>query len=92
MINDLGRKIDTEAANWRTEQALLNTSIQNVQMQLLEKQGSFDTNRTSSGSSADSAAPLTHKLRFPKFDDTSDPLVWLHKEEHFFRAHETPPL
>jgi hypothetical protein len=91
MINDLSRKIDTEAANRRTEQALLNTSIQNIQMQLLEKQGCFDTNRTSSGSSADSAAPPTHKLRFPKFDGTSDPLVWLHKAEQFFRAHETPP-
>jgi hypothetical protein len=91
MINDLGKKIDAEAATRRSEHALLNTSIKNVQTQLLEKQGRFDSNWSSAESSGGGCAQPTHKLRFPKFDSFGDPLVWLHKVEQFFRAHEMPP-
>jgi hypothetical protein len=59
-----------------------------VQTQLLEKQGHFDA---SSGSSTyNPSAPPIHKLRFPKYDGSDDPIAWLHKGEQFFRAHGTP--
>jgi len=35
------------------------------------------------------SAPLTHKLRFPKYDGVDDPLGWLHKCEQFFRKLRT---
>jgi hypothetical protein len=31
-----------------------------------------------------------HKLRFPKYDGSDDPITWLHKGEQFFRAYGTP--
>jgi hypothetical protein len=89
MINDLGKEIDAEAANRRTEQALLITSIKNVQTQLLEKQGRFNAHKSSIDSSTGGATPPTHKLRFPKFDGSGNPLVWLQKAKQIFRA--TPP-
>ena len=35
-------------------------------------------------------APRFRKLTFPTFDGESDPLGWLNKCEHFFRAQRTP--
>jgi hypothetical protein len=32
----------------------------------------------------------THKLRFPKYDGSKNPLPWLHHCEQFFRAARTP--
>jgi hypothetical protein len=34
--------------------------------------------------------PTAHKLEFPKFDDTSDPLPWLNWCERYFHIHRTP--
>jgi hypothetical protein len=34
--------------------------------------------------------PTTHKLEFPKFDDTSDPLPWLNRCERYFLIRRTP--
>jgi hypothetical protein len=34
--------------------------------------------------------PRFHKLSFPTFDGTVDPLGWLNKYEQFFRAQFTP--
>jgi hypothetical protein len=31
----------------------------------------------------------THKLRFPKYDGSEDPLPWLHRCEQFFRVVRT---
>jgi hypothetical protein len=91
MITDLGKKLDAKAAGRKFDYALLNTSIQNVQTQVLEKQGCFDSNKSGTESSHGGAAPPAHKLRFPKFDGTGDPLVWLHKGKKFFRSYDTPP-
>jgi hypothetical protein len=91
MITDLGKKLDAEAASRKSDYALLNTSIQNVQTQVLEKRGRFDATKSSAESSHGGAAPPSHKLRFPKFDGTGDPLVWLHKGGQFFRAYDMPP-
>ncbi|KAG8083732.1 hypothetical protein GUJ93_ZPchr0016g2495 [Zizania palustris] len=32
----------------------------------------------------------SHKLRFPKYDGTEDPLPWLNRCDQFFRATRTP--
>jgi hypothetical protein len=92
MIHDLSRKMAAEAADRKTALALLGTSIQNVQTQLLEKQGRFDFNKSFDASSSGAPSPQpAHKLCFPKFDGSGDPLVWLHKAEQFFCAYDTPP-
>jgi hypothetical protein len=50
----------------------------------------------SSGGNDDHRAPnpppphTTHKLRFPKYDGSDDPIGWLHKCEQFFRSQRTP--
>jgi hypothetical protein len=33
---------------------------------------------------------MAHKLEFPKFDDTGDPLPWLNRCEQFFHMRWTP--
>jgi hypothetical protein len=34
--------------------------------------------------------PSVHKIEFPKFDGTGDPMVWLNHCEHYFALHGTP--
>jgi len=87
LVGDNGRKLDTDMADFWQELRLLSTSIKNVQTQVLDRQGRFDTDASSA--SRPSPAP-THKLRFPKFDGSDDPITWLHKGEQFFRAYGTP--
>jgi len=87
LVGDNGRKLDTDMADFRQELRLLSTSIKNVQTQVLDRQGRFDTDASSA--SGPSQAPI-HKLRFPKFDGSDDPITWLHKGEQFFRAYGTP--
>jgi len=87
LIGDNGRKLDTDMADFWQELRLLSTSIKNVQTQVLDRQGRFDTDASSA--SGPSLAP-THKLRFPKFNGSDDPITWLHKGEQFFRAYGTP--
>jgi len=43
LISDIGKKVNTEVASVRQDYALLSTSIKNVQTQLLEKQGRFES-------------------------------------------------
>jgi hypothetical protein len=73
--------------SFRLEQSRLNTKIDNVQTQLLEKQGLFDGKSSSSSGGGEPYGlppPPVHKLRFSKYDGTEDPLGWLHKCEQFF--------
>jgi len=88
MIGDNGKKMDDDVTSLRQEVGLLSTSIKNVQTQVLASKGRFDADRSSS--SGDTPAALSHKLQFPKFDGSDDPITWLHKAEQFFRAYGTP--
>jgi len=63
MVGDLGKRMDGEISSVHQEASLISASVKNVQTQLLDKQGRFDT----------------HKLRFPKYDGSDDPVTWLHK-------------
>jgi hypothetical protein len=38
------------------------------------------------------AFPTTHKMEFPKYDGTSDPLPWLNVCERYFYIWRTPKL
>ena len=87
LVGDNGKKLDTDMADFRQELRLLSTSIKNVQTQVLDRQGRFDADASSA--SGPSLAP-THKLRFPKFNGSDDPITWLHKGEQFFHAYGTP--
>jgi hypothetical protein len=84
-MDDHMKKAELEAGNLRQEKSRLNTKIDNVQSQLLDKQGHFSS--SASGSSfGPPPPPLVHKLCFPKYDGSDDPLTWLHKCEQFFRS------
>jgi len=87
MVGDLGKRMDTEIAVVHQETSLISASVKNVQTQILDKQGRFDTHDSSS--SGQPAAP-GHKLCFPKYDGSDDPIMWLHKGEQFFRTYGTP--
>ena len=87
LVGNNGKKLDADMAEVRQEIRLIFASVKNVQTQVLEQQGRFDIN--SSASSGPTAAP-SHKLRFPKFDGSDEPITWLHKGEQFFRAYGTP--
>jgi hypothetical protein len=88
------RKTELDAGSFRLEQSSLNTKIDNVQTQLLEEQGRFDSKSSSSSGGGEPYGPPpppVHKLHFPKYDGTEDPLGWLHKCEQFFRSQGTSP-
>ena len=76
MVGDNGKKMNDDVTSLRQEISLLSTSIKNVQTQVLDSQGRFDTDGSPSGKSP--TAP-TDKLRFPKYDGSDDPITWLHK-------------
>jgi hypothetical protein len=40
--------------------------------------------------SGDDIVPTTHKLEFPKCDNTSDPLPWISRCERYFLVRRTP--
>jgi hypothetical protein len=78
LVGNNSKKLDADMAEVRQEIRLISASVKNVQTQVLESQGRFDTN--GSTLSGPSAAP-SHKLRFPKFKGSDDPITWLHKGE-----------
>jgi outer membrane murein-binding lipoprotein Lpp len=89
-LDDHMKKAELDAGSFRQETSRLNTKIDNVQTQLLEKHDRFDRSSTSGDSSGPPPPAPVHKLRFPKYDGIEDPLGWLHKCEQFFRSQGTP--
>lgn len=89
-IGEIGKKMETDMGTLRQEQGRLSSSINNVQTQVLEKQGKFDSTSSSGGGSHPLPPPVVHKLRFPKYDGSDDPLGWLHKCDQFFHTQGTP--
>jgi len=43
MVGDLGKHMDGEISSVRQEASLISASVKNVQTQILDKQGRFDT-------------------------------------------------
>jgi hypothetical protein len=89
---DAAMKAHTEALDVADlpGESRLNTKIDNVQTQLLEKKGSFVGSSSSSDGKDGAPLPLIHKLCFPKYDSIDDPLGWPHKCEQFFHSQGTP--
>lgn len=79
-INDITKKMDVDLGTISLKQGRLSTLISNVQTQLFDKQGWFDSPSLSGyDDKTGPPPPPTHKLRFPKCDGSEDPFDWLHK-------------
>jgi hypothetical protein len=61
-IGEIGKKIDSKVTSISQEQGRLSTSINNVQTQVLEKQGHFSLD----GSSGSKRPPLSTSCGFPR--------------------------
>ena len=88
MISEMGSTFQQELTLIRTEQGRLSASISNVQTQVWEHQGQF--NSSSKGVSAPLPPAAVQKLCIPKYIGVDDPLVWLHKCDQYFLSWSTP--
>ena len=97
--------LSTEVSSVKADQGRLHVIVNNVQNQILQSGDNNrpkanaplfvgKTDKEVSASTPTMGAALmnaaTHKLRFPKYDGSEDPLLWLHRCEQFFRAANTP--
>ena len=89
LINSVLTKVtavEGEVSSLKVDQARLHVAVNNVQSERMEYAGSSAAGAKGKnvvGSSFSPSAP--HKLRFPMFDETSDPITWVHRCEQFFR-------
>jgi hypothetical protein len=78
----------------KVDQARLHVTVNNIQSSRIpfpdKSSSSGDKDKGVAGTPAGGAPPATYKLRFPKFDGSTDPLAWLHRCEQFFQAQRTP--
>jgi hypothetical protein len=88
-----------EVASLKVDQGRLHVTINKVQSSQLNNNAKNDKpigellNEGSSQVGGMASALLnaaSHKLRFPKYDGTEDPLPWLNRCDQFFRATRTP--
>jgi hypothetical protein len=105
-FDDQGAHLTTLSDNYDTlkaNQGRLHAAVNNVQSKELElaastqgathEQQHIDHPPDTSAIGGRVSALLnatTHKLRFPKYDGSDDPLPWLHCCEQFFQAVRTP--
>ncbi|KAJ1254162.1 hypothetical protein BS78_K111500 [Paspalum vaginatum] len=83
--------VDNEVKTLCLDHGRLTVSVNAVQTQQLAMQGRFDEKKSGDvGPHPPPPPAATHKLRFPRYDGTEDPLGWLHKCEQFFRSQGTP--
>ena len=103
-IDDLKKILDKvsglegDLSTFKVDQGRLHIAVNNLQTKKLE---SGDHSGKDSGTGpGDGSPPLfqhrptvgnvaSHKLRFPKYDGSDDPISWLHRCEQFFRAART---
>jgi hypothetical protein len=92
-----------EVASLKVDQGRLHVTINKVQSSQLNNAAKNDRsvgatedeprNEGSSQAGGMASALLnaaSHKLHFPKYDGTEDPLPWLNRCDQFFRATRTP--
>jgi hypothetical protein len=92
-----------EVASLKVDQGRLHVAVNKVQSSQLNHAAKNDgpigatddepQNVDSSQAGGMASALLnaaSHKLRFPKYDGTEDPLLWLNRYDQFFRATRTP--
>jgi hypothetical protein len=81
--------IDDEVAAVKADQGRLHVAINIVQSNHIEAIATFGTFGPDAPASSIGCAVLnaaSHKLRFPKYDGSGDPLPWLHRCNQFFWA------
>jgi hypothetical protein len=91
--------LSREVASLKVDQGWLHVAVNKVQSSQLNNDAKNDKpvgeplNEGSSQVRGMASALLnaaSHKLRFPKYDSTEDPLSWLNRCDQFFRATQTP--
>jgi hypothetical protein len=89
-ITDLRAVVDTLASSLATmkgNQSQLNVVVNHLQSDKLQVDGSMGT--SAARDPLATAARHGHKLLFPTYDGTEDPLPWLNRCEQFFRIQGT---
>jgi hypothetical protein len=84
--------VDGEIAAVKADQSRLHVAINTVQSKQIESDATSGTSARDAPASSIGGAVLnaaSHKLRFPKYDGSGDPLPWLHRCDQFFRAART---
>jgi hypothetical protein len=76
----------TDASTIKAHQARLHVTVNKVQLDVVGN-GSSSSGKGATGDAPGGPTPTTsHKLRFPKYDGTADPLAWIHRYDQFFRV------
>jgi hypothetical protein len=86
------RAVDDEVAAVKADQGRLHVAINTVQSNHIDAVATSGTSGRDAPASSIGGAVLntaSHKLRFPKYDGSGDPLPWLHCCDQFFRAART---
>jgi hypothetical protein len=84
--------VDDEVAAVKANQGRLHVAINTVQSKHIEAVATSGTSGRDAPASSIGGAVLnaaSHKLCFPKYDGSGDPLPWLHRCDQFFRAART---
>jgi hypothetical protein len=84
--------VDDEVAVVKADQGRLHVVVNMVQSKHIDAGATSGTSGRDAPASSIGSAVLnaaSHKLRFPKYDGSGDPLTWLHRCDQFFRAART---
>jgi hypothetical protein len=84
--------VDGKIAAVKADQGRLHVAINTVQSKHIEAVATSGTSARDAPTSSVGGAVLnaaSHKLCFPKYDGSGDPLPWLHRCDQFFRAART---
>jgi hypothetical protein len=84
--------VDDEVAAVKADQGRLHVAVNTVQSKHIDVGATSGTSGRDAPASSIGGAVLnvaSHKLRFPKYDGSGDPLPWLHRCDQFFRAART---
>jgi hypothetical protein len=83
--------VDAEVAAVKADQGRLHIAVNTVQSKHIDAGVTSGTSRRDAPASSIGAVlnAASHKLRFPKYDGSGDPLPWLHRCDQFFHAAQT---
>jgi hypothetical protein len=81
--------VEGEITSVKVDQGCLHVAVDNVQPQRMEFTETSASGAKNNGPMTAAPPAASHKLRFPKFNGTSDPIARLHRCDQFFRAART---